>query len=415
MVILMKLIKNKSARQASFLYVSTILGVFIGMGVSVLNTRALPPAEYGDVRYVNNLISFFSGVLLLGYFVSSSRLLALAPTREESSRIKGGTIVILGITGIILTIITFLCGIIHQFILHKEYAYLFYYVLPVCISGLLLNYINTTSQGDNSISTIAFGRCLPSLSYLVIAYCVYHFFKATPQLMLWLNNGIATIVLCALIFSGRPSFKDIKGSLKAIQIENKKYGLQVYYGSIAGVSVAYIAGITLGLFEANNSNVAFYTLALTLTSPLAMAPSVIGTTFFKQFASQNRISRTVIKTTIIVSVLSLIGFDILIFPVVHILYDASYQSVAYFACFLALASTTNGIGDVFNRFLGAHGQGHQLRNGAWLSGAISLVGYTAGIYFFGIYGAVCTRILSSAAYMTAMIYYYRSFTGVNHC
>lgn len=405
----MKIAKSKSVRQASFLYVSTILGVIIGMGVSVLNTRALPPAEYGDVRYVNNFISFFSGILLLGYFVSSSRLLAIAGNREEASRIKGGTVAILGITALALTAIIFLCGIIHQFVLHRDYAYLFYYVLPVCTCTLLLNYINTTSQGDNSISTIAFARCLPSLFYLGIAYCVFHFFKASPQLMLWLHNGIAVVILSILIFSGRPSFKNLKFSLKAIQAENKKYGLHVYYGSLANVSVAYIAGITLGLFASNNTNVAFYTLALTVTGPLAMAPSVIGTTFFKQFASQNKISPIVIKTTILVSVISLAGFDIFIFPLVHFLYDSSYQSVAYFSCFLALASTATGIGDVFNRFLGAHGQGRQIRNGAWMSGIISIVGYTAGVYFFDIYGAICTRILSAATYMVSMIYYYRQF------
>lgn len=407
--------KNQSARQAMVLYISTLLGVLIGMGVSVLNTRALPPAEYGDVRYVNNLVSFFAGILLLGYFVSSSRLLALSKTKEEADRIKGGSLVILGITGITLIIVILLCGIIHQFVLHKNYAYLFYSVLPVCIFPLLLNYINTTSQGDNSISTIAFARVLPSFFYLIIAYWIYHYFNATPQLMLWLNNGIAVVILLLLIFLNRPSFKDIKNSLNLIQLENKKYGRHVYYGSIANISIVYIAGISLGLFATNNTNVAFYTLALTITTPLAMAPSVIGTTFFKKFASQDKISSKVIKGTLLVSGISLIGFDIIIFPLVNFLYNSSYQSVALFSCYLALASTAQGIGDVFNRFLGAHGQGRQLRNGAWLSGFISIIGYTIGIYIFDLSGAIATRVLSSVAYLTAMVYYYRQFLKNESC
>lgn len=379
------------------------------MGVSVLNTRSLPPEEYGDVRYVNNFVSFFAGILLLGYFVSSSRLLAIAKTKEEANKIKGGTIVILAITAVAMTVLMITCGLIHKDILHKAYAYLFFSTSLVCISPLLLNYINTTSQGDNSIGTIALARLLPSTTYLVVGFLVYNCFGATPKLMLWLNNGIAIVILTILIICNHPSFKNLKKSLKIIQDENRKYGLHVYYGSIANISVAYIAGITLGLFSVNNINVAYYTLALTISSPLQMAPSVIGTTYFKHFAYQKYISSKILKTTALISILSFLIFCIVIFPLVRILYSPSYQIVAYFACFLALSAISTGIGDVFNRFLGAHGQGKSLRNGAWFSGIISLLGYTIGIYYFDIFGAISTRILSSAAYSISMIYYYRYF------
>lgn len=380
------------------------------MGVSVLNTRALPPMEYGDVRYVNNIISFFAGLLLVGYFVSGSRLLAIAKTRQETAQIKGGIIFILAVVAIVLIILTTICGVIHQFVLHKDYAHLFYSALPVCISPLLLNFINTTSQGDNSIGMIALARVLPSLFYIVIAWFIYHYWGATPQRMLWLHNGVAMLVLGILIWTNHPSFKNLKNSLRILHSENKRYGLHVYYGSLANISIPYIAGVTLGLFATNNANVAFYTLALTITAPLAMAPSVIGTTFFKQFAGQSRISPKVIRLTVGTSIISIVGFDIIIFPLVNFLYDSSYQSVAIYACFLAIASTAQGLGDVFNRFLGAHGQGRQLRNGAWLSGAVAIVGYTIGVYFFDIYGAILTRILSAVVYCTSMVLYYNSFT-----
>lgn len=406
----LKITHNKKAQQASLLYISTIVGVIIGMGVSVLNTRALPPTEYGDVRYVNNIISFFAGLLLVGYFVSGGRLLAIAKSRQEAAQIKGGIIFILTVVAIILVILTTICGLIHQFILHKDYAYLFYSALPVCISPLLLNFINTTSQGDNSIGMIALARVLPSLFYVVIAWFIYNYWGATPQRMLWLHNGIAMLILGILIWINKPSFKNLRNSLRCLNNENKNYGLHVYYGSIVAVSIPYIAGVTLGFFATNNANVAFYTLALTITAPLAMAPSVIGTTFFKQFANQSRISTKVIQLTVGTSIISIVGFVIIIFPLVNFLYDASYQSVAVYACFLAVASTAQGLGDVFNRFLGAHGQGRQLRNGAWLSGAIAIIGYTIGIYFFDIYGAIITRILSMIVYCVAMILYYISFT-----
>lgn len=407
---MLKLTNTGRIRQVLLLYGSTIIGVLLGLVVSVLNTRSLVPSEYGDVRYVNNFIAFFSGILLLGYFVSGSRLLAVSESSKECAKLKGAVIVILCATAIALIVLMSLCGMFHQFVLHKDCAQLFYWVLPVCASSLLLNYINTTSQGDNSISMIAAARVFPSLIYLLLAYFIYSRWGASPKMMLWLQNGISVAILAFLILKNHPSFSNLGHSLNTLHQENKKYGLQVYYGSLANISVQYIAGISLGLCGTDNADVGFYTLALTVTAPLSMLPSVIGTTYFKQFASQKIISQKVIVGTMGLSILSLLGFIIIIFPIVDILYEDAYQSVAVYACFLASGSTMQGLGDVYNRFLGAHSQGTFLRNGAWISGGIAIIGYTVGVYVFGLQGAVGTRIISSATYLFSMYLYYKRFT-----
>ena len=67
---------DKQKKQVVLLYMTTALGVLVGVLSSVVNTRALPPELYGNVRYVQNIISFVSSLLLVGYFVSGSRLIA---------------------------------------------------------------------------------------------------------------------------------------------------------------------------------------------------------------------------------------------------------------------------------------------------------------------------------------------------
>lgn len=402
----MKITKTK--KQVVYLYACTFAGMGIGILVSIMNTRFLEPASYGDVRYVTNIISFFSGIFLVGYFVSGSRLLALAESKEEVKQLKGGMVLILFGTAILMAITMAICGLYHWYI-GKEFYSLFYWAIPVCANTLLLNYINTSSQGDNSIGTIGMARLLPSLIYLIVGFVIYNLYGASSKRMLLLHSGVAVVVLSTLIFCNGFSLKNLGGTFRKLHAENKQYGLQVYYGSLANVSVQYIAGICLGLFGANNTNVGYYSLALTITTPLQMLPSIIGTTYFKQFATQDRIQKKVITNTIGLSSLSLVCFIILIFPLVNYLYSKEYSSVAIFASFLALASTFQGIGDVFNRFLGAHGKGKMLRNGAFISGFISLIGYTFGVYFFDIQAAILTRILSSGAYFLCMIYFYKNY------
>lgn len=362
--------------------------------------------DYGDVHYVQNIISFFSGLMLFGYFVSGCRLLAIAKNKKEADEIKGAMTVILGFTIVAMMVIMTICGIAHSFILHKPFSHLFFYVIPFCGYTLCLNYINTSSQGDNSIGIIALARLLPSVIYLVSIAIVFKTLGATSTIALLLNTGISFVILIFLILYNHPSFHNLKKSWMKLKEENKRYGFHVYLGSISNVSVQYVAGITLGLFAIDNVNVGYYSLALTATGPLMMLPNVIGTTYFKRFALQNQIERKVLWGTLAMSAITLIAFIILIYPVVDFLFNEKYQSVALYASFLAFASTAHGIGDVFNRFVGAHGFGKYLRNGAFISGGVAFIGYTLGVYWLGINGAIATRIAFALTHMFLMVYYY---------
>lgn len=394
---------SKSKIQVLYLYVSTLVGVILGVLISIINTRYLDPVDYGDVHYVQNIINFFSGLMLFGYFVSGCRLLAIAKNKKEANEIKGAMTVILGLTVVVMMVIMAICGVVHSFILHKPFSHLFYYIIPFSGYALCLNYTNTSSQGDNSIGMIALARLLPSVVYLA---AVFNTFGATSILALLLNTGISFIILTILILHNHPSFHNFKESWKKLQEENKKYGFHVYLGSISNVSVQYVAGVTLGLFAVNNVNVGYYSLALTATGPLMMLPNVIGTTYFKRFATQKQIERKVLIGTLAMSMVTLIGFVILIYPVVGLLFNEKYQSVALYASFLAFASTAHGLGDVFNRFIGAHGYGKYLRNGAFISGGVALVGYTLGVWLWGINGAIATRITFALTYLFMMVIYY---------
>ena len=122
---------SKSTKQATILYITTILGTVLGVLASVINTRSLSPESYGDVRYVNNLIGFISGLLLLGYFTSGSRLLALAKSKQEAKEIKGSMLLVLLVTIIGLIILLIVCFLVHRFWLHRDFSYLFLYIYDV--------------------------------------------------------------------------------------------------------------------------------------------------------------------------------------------------------------------------------------------------------------------------------------------
>lgn len=334
-------------------------------------------------------------------------MLALTNDIEKRRSINGVLIVILSIV-IMLTMLTMIpLYYIHKWWFNASVAPLFLVSIPVCGAPLVLNFINTTFQGENRISGLAIARLFPYLIYLPIGYIWYSNFGSSASTLMLLQNGCAIIVLSSLIIQLKPSFVGFRQSYNEINNENKKYGFHVYTGSVLAVSLGYVSGMTLGLFEDNNINVGFYTLAHTLSLPLSVLPTIVGTTHYKEFARQNRIKRSVIRNTVIVSVLSFVSFVIMVTPVVKWVYNETYSVVGYYSCMLAVGTVLHGFGDMFNRFLGAHGYGKEIRNSAIVTGIVQTFGSVILVYYWSIYGAIFTRIVASTVYFILMILYYR--------
>ena len=399
---------NPLKNQTSQLFLSSIIGVGLGLIASILNTHFLSPEEYGNYRYVYNILSFISSLLLFGYFVSGCRILAITHDKKVIKRINGAMIVILTLT-ILITAIAMILGSLIQDSINASVSSLFIISLPICGAPLLLNYINTTFQGENRIKELSLARLFPYAIYLPIGYLWYKYWGANAKTLMLLQNGCALIIYITLIISLKPSFKNLSPIFKLLNNENKKYGIHVYIGSVLAVSLSYVSGITLGIFENNNVNVGFYTLALSVSMPLAMLPAIVGTTHFKEFANKDLIDRRVFKNTLIISLLSLLAFILMIVPIVKWVYSDAYAPVGYYSCFIAFGMVFHGFGDMFNRFLGAHARGKEIRNSAIVTGVVQLIGSIVLVYCFGIAGAISTKIFSSLIYCLLMIYYYHRF------
>ena len=398
---------SKQQKQAVVLYISTLAGTLLGVLSSVVNTHFISPEDYGDVRYVQNLVAFIASFLLFGYFLSGSRLLALSDDPIRSRSIKGVMVLILLVASGILLLGTFICGLFHYS--NPKIFSLFLLAMPVCFFPLFQSYISNTAQGDNQIGRLAINNCLPYILYVSIAYLTYKYTGGSSEKMLLLQWGIYTLVAFCVIFSTRPLFRNVKTLFKELDEENRRYGIQLYFGSLVMIGCNYLAGITLGIFNTDNVNVGFYTLALSVTAPLAMLPGIIGTTYFKQFAKQDYIPKKVLRFTVLLAVISCIAFVLLIKPIVVFLYTEAYSKVGVYASWMSVGFCVHGIGDMLNRYLGSHGQGKAIRNSSFVCGLIKIVGFTLFVYLWNINGAVVANLLGSSAYFIVLLVYYNRF------
>ena len=399
---------EKGRKQVLVLYAATLLGAILNFVASKVNTDFLSTEDYGNVRNVLNIIQLFSWVVLFGWFLSGSRMLALSDDSRYSARIRGALIVLLMAASVMLMMITFAVGMIHTG--DHDMHSLFLCAIPVCVYPLLTNYINTTAQGDNHIGRLALARLLPVLCYIPIAILVFSRYGAVPEKVILLHWGVCSLVIILIIITTKPSFSNLKPIFITLGKENRSYGIQLYWGSLAMVATNYLAGVVLGFIETDKSGVGFYTLALSFAQPLSYLPGIVGTTYFKRFAHEDRIPGKVFALTLVVTFISCIGFIILIHQVIR-LYNEPYSIVARYASFLSIGFSIHGIGDMINRYLGSHGQGRSIRNASFICGTLKIVGSFLFVMLWNVNGAIMTMILSSTVYTLTLFIAYRSFVN----
>lgn len=385
-----------------------ILGIPIGIAVSVINTRLLGPQQYGDLKFLQNLFAFVVQFLTLGIFVSGSRLLAQRKNTEIKNQLIGNLLILTAVISVALVIFLFVFSFFEEQIFHNELGrvirifspLLFVFPFQLCLENIM--------QGDNRIYELSAFRVSPSALYIIAALSFNYIVPLSLTSALAIQLGGLGLVILIMIIRFRPKFENIRKYTSVIWEENKTYGFSVYIGIVANVATAHAGVLSIGYFI-DNTSVGFYSLAVMVAMPLAMISSAAGTTFFKDFANRDSIPKRATLVTLVLSIVVLLLFLLIIEKVILLLYSAKYIDAVPLVHIISVGCFLRGLGDYVNRFLGAHGKGRELRNAAFANGISNIFGYVVLVYFFGVKGAALTRTISDLVYLSMMCYYYRKF------
>lgn len=395
------------------MYGASFIAVLLGFIISILNTKVLGPEKFGDFKYIETVVRLIASLVSVGFFISITRLIAINNDTIKEKKYLGLFVVILGIISIVGVLLVFIYSFVEPLFFEETFGTTFrtyFFIVPTIIANLALLEI---LKGLHKIYTLALLTILPLVAYTIIAYAISTTKTIDVDSVLLLYYGLLLITTIIVIIVIKPKFNYKKSLVKELYKENKYNGRPIYYGSLAGVATANIAGICISYFLNDNRQVGFFMLALTVCSPLLIIPSVMGTTYFKQFVHLPKIPPKVILFSIAVTVFALVIFYTLIDYVVIQFYSKDYLPVANIAKYLILGFIFHGLGDLINRFLGAKGEGKKLRNAAFFVGAVNILGYTLLIKYFQMNGAIITKILASCLYLIVMLYYYINFIKKN--
>lgn len=403
------LFRSRRLRQIGSLYVSMIMVIVIGLVTSVINTRMLGPERYGDLKFIYGVFQFLATISTLGIFSTGSQL--LATTKEGDDRreqIIGALLVNAAVIAAIFIGIAVIFSFVEPALFGNDLGLMILTFSPTIAVFIFQPCIENILQGENRIHELSLFRILPGALFALSLVVLNLIFKVdlVVTLLLQFASGLAVNLMIQRRL--RPSMSRVRELTRELWKANIHYGRQVYFGVLSGVATAYLSTFMISYFL-DNTSVGYFALAMTLTMPLMQVSTVVGTSYFRDFAHSDRIPRKVTLVTVAISAGTLIMFLLLVKTVVVLVYTERFAPVAELSAIIATGSVFHGFGDYINKFLGAHGRGKELRNGAIAVGIINVAGYYLLVRWFGVEGAAVTKLAAGVIYCGMMILYYVRF------
>lgn len=400
------LLFSKSSKQASMLYLSLLLSLFLGIITSVVNTRLLGASDFGEYKLIQTTWALCLTSVTFGLFITTGNMLANGKTKNDRILIAHG-VVVTCIISIFFILVLFLASFVIDGMFEVSFGSRLRLFLLLVIALPFSALLKETLRATNSIYLLSFLNAFPQLLYLLMMLLIHKFVAVNVEIVLFLF--LLSVLFTVLIIIGylKPKWINLRSGVKEIVRKNQDIGIHIYIALVVGAisvhSSQYIIAYTL-----DTRTLALFVLALTLTMPLTLIPNVIATTLFKKFVSADSIPPIAIGGAVAISIVSLLGFLLLIDYIVPILYKAEFAAVTFLAKICAVAAVIHGTADLFNRFLLAKSDTRKLRrNGIQLS-ILGLASYSLLINQYGIVGAPITNLIVAIVYLITMLRYYLS-------
>ena len=403
----MNIQKDFNIKPAFTLYLAQIVNLVLSWGITKLNVSFLAVAEYGQFSFFITFINATFILFTFGAFEASSRLMAITASPEDSTKLRSVSLIMAMFSYTLFSVFLLLCRDIIGNIFTVDISLLLGLYFPLAGVFLFYDYWQKMLRGAGKIYLLSLFLMTPRvvylLSLLVLVY-VHTFTLIHSTLFNLLSFGVMLIIFISM---ERLNFRQLKVALNRLLREVKKFGFHMYWAELIQILLYHIDKLFIGFFL-NAEQLAYYSLAFTITLPLSLFSTSLSTTLYKSFSQTVKIESKVIFINLIWVLLSLLIL-ILLGPwiVIH-LFSEYYQASVPLLLPLAIAFGFSAQSKTFTFYLIAQGEGKIIRNISFILLLGSLLLNVIFIPVWGIMGAAYVRLITFLIdFILVFIFYQR--------
>lgn len=351
---------SELGRKTSLYFSALLLNALLGIVVYVMLTRAMDVASFGTYTFVMAFFIFFGMFFDFGIAPAGMRLMALQPGTSDPSRRIGALLALSLGVGMLFVLVVIAASFAVDVIFHRNAGDIIFAASPLALVLPLQEMILSISQGSSRMKLMSVYLLLPRVLLIVLL-----------AILLWsggLNARIGVLAtlssmgLAAGLAAGylRPTFSRLGEEVRLVFREVREFGREVYLGRVVDGMTTGLDKMLLSFFH-GMTPVGYYSIAMTMSTPISMFSKAISHSAYKRFVTDEGIARRLLVFNLlwcsIGALLLLAACQILIPLFFTDRYAASLAVLPWIVAGFALA----GLNHPYHAFLAARRQGRAIR------------------------------------------------------
>ncbi len=400
-------------RSTFFLYGAQIASLLLGWGVARLNVTYLSVDEYGQFNFFITIVNVSFIFFTLGLFEASSRLLAVSEKPTDSRRMISASLLSTLIAYVIFTLFLLFANPHFHLFFAVDISVLMNLFFPLAGIYLLYDFWQKILRGTGKIFQLSWFLVLPRVLYFLFLVLLVYFQQfGLSQSVLFNLVSFAVIFLLYLVWEPL-DFSNIRESLTRLLREVRRYGLHMYGAELIQALLFHLDKLLIAYFL-DAEQLAYYSLAFTITMPLTLFSNSLSTAHYRRFTREMVIDRKILLLNLLWVIISLVLLVFFGSWIVEFLFSEKYSYSTPVLIPLALAFGISGQSKIFSYYLAARGEGKIIRNISIAILAVNMAGYLILIPWMGIMGAAYCRIITFGVDLTLTFYKYRAVSKNRH-
>ena len=399
--------QSQRLRQFGALGGANVLSLIVNLLTITLMTHLVSPNTLGAYRYAIAFMTAAAVICQFGIPYAASLRLTRLHAMESRRTIVAVSVLMLLISG---AIGVFAMGVLALLRAQgADWAEPLIWAAPAIFTlTLQVAYINLLN-GANAIGSLAIQVAAPPALILAGVVGVHQLIggELSYPLLLTIYTCAYLVVHLATVSHFRSNiWGSLRQELRLILPITRTAGRRVYVGTLFAAATTSGLNVALGALL-GMEKFSLFAIAYSMAVPVQMIPSTLGIVLFKQSATSDRLGRRTIRGTVFFTAFGLVAYIACILLLFPAIFPPQFQGARPYAVALAVGSACLGLGDFFNRFIGARGRADYLMYGAIIAGVVNIAATVALALRFGLSGAIWGMVMASTSYLLSMTIFYR--------
>jgi O-antigen/teichoic acid export membrane protein len=398
--------RSELGRKSSIYFTALLVNAVLGIVVYGVLARAMDVPEFGTYTFILAFFVFTAMFFDFGIAPAGKRIVAITDDPGRMERRIGALLLLSLVVGMLYAVFVAAASFAVEAWFHAGAGAVLLVVSPLAIVFHLQETILSVTQGSSRMMLLSAFLVLPRgilILFLIVLAASGEIDIRLAVTATLLATGAAVGITAGML---RPSFHGVREEVGLIFREVREFGREMYVGRLVDGLTSGLDKILISFFH-GMAPVGFYSVAMTMSTPVSMFSNAVSQSAYRRFVHAERIPRNILLVTLLWSTVGAALLFVACQTLIPLFFTDRYATALSVLPWVIAGFALAGLNHPFHTFLAARRQGRAIRLMSITCAAVNLVLNLVLIPLLGMTGAAIAFFATYAVNIVMNVHFYR--------